>query len=248
MRLAFAVAIHAEPETFLIDEALSVGDAHFQQKCMRRIREFREDGGSIIFVSHDVNAVKLLCDQVLVLYHGKIIKAGNPEESVNLYFQLLAGNSEPVSAGAPPGGGYGSLKAQITRASATGGESSSSTLSSGEEMLLEVVITANEAIPELTLGMGVRDRFGQNLFGTNSHHLGQKLSLAAGETQTLRFRFPMLFNRGKYTISLALHEGPDHTKECYHWWDHACHFEVAAYNQGQFSGMCNLSPQLEVLK
>ena len=58
MRLAFAIAIHARPRTFLIDEALSVGDAHFQQKCIGEIRRFRENGGSIVFVSHDLNAVR----------------------------------------------------------------------------------------------------------------------------------------------------------------------------------------------
>ena len=60
MRLAFSIAIHADPTCFLVDEALSVGDAYFQQKCMRKIHEFRTSGGSIIFVSHDMNAIKML--------------------------------------------------------------------------------------------------------------------------------------------------------------------------------------------
>jgi ABC-type polysaccharide/polyol phosphate transport system ATPase subunit len=66
MRLAFSIAIHADPTCFLVDEALSVGDAYFQQKCMRKIQEFRAAGGSIVFVSHDMNAVKILCDAVIV--------------------------------------------------------------------------------------------------------------------------------------------------------------------------------------
>ena len=71
MRLAFSIAIHAKPACFVVDEALSVGDAHFQQKCMKRIKEFRASGGAILFVSHDMNAVKVLCDQVLVLEQGR---------------------------------------------------------------------------------------------------------------------------------------------------------------------------------
>ena len=59
MRLAFSVAIHADPKAFVVDEALSVGDAYFQQKCMRKIKEFKGNGGSIVFVSHDMNAVKV---------------------------------------------------------------------------------------------------------------------------------------------------------------------------------------------
>ena len=73
MRLAFAVAYHAEPSCFLVDEALSVGDAHFQQKCMKAIKEFKEKGGSIIFVSHDLNAVKMLCDKAILLSKGKTL-------------------------------------------------------------------------------------------------------------------------------------------------------------------------------
>lgn len=60
MRLAFSIAIHADPKCFLVDEALAVGDAYFQQKCMRKIHEFRADRGSIVFVSHDMNTVKTL--------------------------------------------------------------------------------------------------------------------------------------------------------------------------------------------
>ena len=66
MRLAFSIAIHADPTCFLVDEALSVGDAYFQQKCMRKIHEFRTGGGSIIFVSHDMNAIKTLCDTAII--------------------------------------------------------------------------------------------------------------------------------------------------------------------------------------
>ncbi len=89
MRLAFSIAIHAEPKCFLVDEALSVGDAYFQQKCMRRIQEFRAAGGSIIFVSHDTNAVKTLCDYAIMLESGKIAMAGKPKEVVDFYQGLL---------------------------------------------------------------------------------------------------------------------------------------------------------------
>ncbi len=67
MRLAFAIAMHAEPKAFVVDEALSVGDAYFQQKCLKKIKDFRDQGGAIVFVSHDLNAVKVLCDRALLL-------------------------------------------------------------------------------------------------------------------------------------------------------------------------------------
>ncbi len=80
MRLAFSIAIHAEPKAFVVDEALSVGDAYFSHKCMKRMKEFRERGGSIVFVSHELNAVKVLCDRALLLSHGEVVERGDPEK------------------------------------------------------------------------------------------------------------------------------------------------------------------------
>lgn len=89
MRLAFSIAIHADPTCFLVDEALSVGDAYFQQKCMRKIHEFRTDGGSIIFVSHDMNAIKVLCDTAIFLDNGRVIESGDPKNVVDLYQNMM---------------------------------------------------------------------------------------------------------------------------------------------------------------
>lgn len=89
MRLAFSIAIHADPTCFLVDEALSVGDAYFQQKCMRKIQEFRAAGGSIVFVSHDMNAVKTLCDKVIMLDKGRMIDCGVPKDVVDFYQNMV---------------------------------------------------------------------------------------------------------------------------------------------------------------
>lgn len=89
MRLAFSIAIHADPTCFLVDEALSVGDAYFQQKCMRKIQEFRAGGGSIIFVSHDMNAIKTLCNTAIMLEHGRVIDSGEPKDVVDFYQNMI---------------------------------------------------------------------------------------------------------------------------------------------------------------
>ncbi|ADN36163.1 ABC transporter related protein [Methanolacinia petrolearia DSM 11571] len=89
MRLGFSIAIHADPACFLVDEALSVGDAYFQQKCMRAIQAFKEKGGSIIFVSHDMNAVKTLCDAAIFLEKGSMVNFGNTKEVVDLYLNVI---------------------------------------------------------------------------------------------------------------------------------------------------------------
>ena len=245
MRLAFSIAIHANPDTFLIDEALSVGDGHFQQKCMRRIKEFRANGGSIIFVSHDLNAVKMICDRAIVLSEGKIVADGDPEDAVNIYNQLLGADEEGYSERELLEAGYGSRQAILEDVTFCGQNSQSSILASGDTGILDVTIAAQSDLPDVSLGLMIRDRFGQDIFGTNSHYLSFPIALVNGERKHLRYSFPMRLAPGKYTITLALHDGADHTINCYHWRDNAIGFEVAGITGTFFAGVCDLAPTLQ---
>jgi len=85
VRLGFSIAAHLEPDVLPLDEVLAVGDAAFQLKCLNRIDELRDGGKTIIFISHDLNAVERLCDRVLLMDHGQIIANGNPAEIIDLY-------------------------------------------------------------------------------------------------------------------------------------------------------------------
>ncbi len=89
VRLAFAVAINVDPEILIIDEALAVGDARFQARCMTRINKFREAGVSILFVSHDTETVRRICNNVLVLDHGKIVNQGVASHITNWYLAFM---------------------------------------------------------------------------------------------------------------------------------------------------------------
>ncbi len=88
MRLAFAVAVSVQPDILIVDEALSVGDVFFTQKCFNRIREILAAGATLIFVSHDTAAVQNLCSRVLLLHQGKLVFDGLPEDGVARYFSL----------------------------------------------------------------------------------------------------------------------------------------------------------------
>ncbi|MDD3506353.1 MAG: ABC transporter ATP-binding protein, partial [Sulfurimonas sp.] len=76
MRLAFSIAIYSEPQVLIVDEALSVGDAHFAAKCTKALKQRKEQNMSIIYVSHDLNSLKLLCDRVILLSHGEVVQEG----------------------------------------------------------------------------------------------------------------------------------------------------------------------------
>jgi lipopolysaccharide transport system ATP-binding protein len=85
MRLAFSIAVHVDPQILLIDEVLSVGDLAFQKKCLNRIQQYKEQGCTIVLVSHDIDQVQVLCDQVMWLLNGEIAALGDPEMVVGQY-------------------------------------------------------------------------------------------------------------------------------------------------------------------
>jgi ABC-type polysaccharide/polyol phosphate transport system ATPase subunit len=99
VRLAFAIATSVDPQVLLIDEALAVGDAYFQQKCYRRMQEFKRQGKSILFVSHDSGAIKSLCDRALWLEQGQMREIGKPESVISSYLAYLFGYGDsPISS------------------------------------------------------------------------------------------------------------------------------------------------------
>ena len=93
VRLAFAVAINIDPEILVVDEALSVGDVFFQAKCYHKFEEFKKQGKTILFVSHDLSSVSKYCDRVILLNKGVKMDEGSPKQMVDLYKQLLVGQN-----------------------------------------------------------------------------------------------------------------------------------------------------------
>lgn len=113
VRLAFAVAIHVEPEILVIDEALAVGDEAFQRKCFARIQSFRDEGGTLLFVSHSAAAIVELCDRAICLDQGEMLFAGSPKQVVALYHKLiyaLPERVEGIKASIREDGGQGLLQ------------------------------------------------------------------------------------------------------------------------------------------
>jgi ABC-type polysaccharide/polyol phosphate transport system ATPase subunit len=89
VRLAFSVAINMDPEVLIIDEALSVGDAAFQHKCFAKFKQLQKQGTSILFVSHNVDAVKSFCNEAVLLDRGRAVFSGDPEAAVNRYYEMI---------------------------------------------------------------------------------------------------------------------------------------------------------------
>ncbi|MER3428351.1 MAG: ABC transporter ATP-binding protein [Pyrinomonas sp.] len=106
LRLGFAIAAHLDADVLLLDEVLAVGDANFQSKCLQRVRELRESGKTIVFISHDLGAVERLCDRALLMERGRLIAEGSPDEVIREYqrktadLAALTGRKSDVTSGA----------------------------------------------------------------------------------------------------------------------------------------------------
>jgi lipopolysaccharide transport system ATP-binding protein len=252
MRLAFSTAIHADPKCFVVDEALSVGDAHFQQKCMQRLKQFRANGGSIVFVSHDMNAVKVLCDKALLLEEGVLVENGHPEQVINTYNFLIAkkdkGEEIRVSEQIEETTAYGNEKVVINSVNiCNSGEESCEVLVSGHPCFIDIQLKAVQYVNDVTVGIVFRDRFGQDIFGVNTYHLKVPITMEADEEKTVRYEFEELnIGPGKYTVSVATHSEDVHVHDCYQWVDRVCKFEVVQSADYSFIGLSRLKPLVHV--
>jgi lipopolysaccharide transport system ATP-binding protein len=253
MRLAFSIAMHADSQAFVVDEALSVGDAYFQQKCTDSIQSFRANGGSIVLVSHDMNTVKVLCDRVILLDQGEIREEGEPEAVINAYNYLLArktaGKEIIHRPGPEKGSSYGNLAVEIESVALLNDlDIDCGSVVSGRKCSIELHLHAFEDVEAVTVGILIRDRFGQDIFGTNTHHLNMPVGISAGMSKVVRFAFDEFnIGRGSYTLTAAVHTGDVHLHDCYHWVDKIRTFEVVGNPEFYFIGMARLKPSVSEL-
>jgi lipopolysaccharide transport system ATP-binding protein len=251
MRLAFSVATFADPQCFVVDEALSVGDAYFQQKCIRRLKAFKKEGGAIVFVSHDMNAVKVLCEKAILLEKGHMIEEGDPEQVINTYNFLMAKKGKDEELNVLRAGSrqdYGNRKVEIDSVELIGSNNCpAQVLVSGRSCTMRIVLHGHARVDEMTVGIAIRDRFGQDIFGTNSCFLNKSFSIAPGEKKNVSFYFKELnIGPGQYTLTVAGHSGEAHLENCYHWIDGAVSFEVVLDSDFFFIGMARLNPELSI--
>ena len=251
MRLAFSIAIYSEPQVLIVDEALSVGDAHFAAKCTKALRERKERNMSIIYVSHDLNSMKLLCDRVILLNHGEIVKEGDPEDVINDYNFLISklnDHEEKITIKDWETSSYGTFDIEITKVSIKGNDSNSNVISSGEHSKIKVEINSNTDLSDMTVGIMIRDKFGQDIFGTNTFHYELNINFEQNKKYICSFSMPLNIGTGKYSITAAIHSNDTHLDNCSHWLDYASDFEVAGIVGAQFIGISRLEPEVKFEK
>jgi lipopolysaccharide transport system ATP-binding protein len=254
VRLAFAFAVSVDPDVLIIDEALAVGDAYFQQKCLKKIQEFKAKGVTILLVSHDFSAIKLLCDQATVLSKGKVHMTGTPMQALDTYNALLAAHQSEghVSQSQSHQESFASGSGDMTIESVEllCNDLPVEALVSGQQTQLKISAKTHKGpIESPTCGILIRDRLGYDVFGTNTFHLRQASGiLQSGDQVEFVFDFAMNLGPGEYTITVALHDHATHASGNYHWIDRALIFKVLPSSDFSFIGVTRLEPSCQIRK
>jgi lipopolysaccharide transport system ATP-binding protein len=227
VRLAFATAISVAPQILLVDEALAVGDAVFQHRCMRRIRELQENGTTILFVSHDPNAIRALCSKALLLHNGSMEALDKPNEVLNRYQKLIMARETAYEASLP--------KTEISELDADEEEQTHRPLKftyrhgdgtaeitavelldamhqrvefveTGTEVQVRVRVHFHQESEAPVCGFLIRNRHGIHIYGTNTDLQHENIGPAKrGENIEVSFAFNCWLAPGNYALTFAVH-------------------------------------------
>ncbi|WPP42081.1 ABC transporter ATP-binding protein [Paenibacillus hunanensis] len=241
VRLAFAIAININPEVLIVDEALSVGDMRFQQKCYRKIREVKKTG-TVLFVSHDTGALASFCDRIIWMDEGKIFKEGRPDkildeyqafmsydikemQSVTTYSNVTVEGQEEethdllsgVTRAKAFGNGDGNFEMVRLIHSDTGKEST--VVAGGDPISIDFKININKTVDMPIFGFTLKDALGNAVIVSNTHFEKVHISPLI-EGNTYHYQFQMVFphlRSGKYSLDIALATGTYQAHEQIQW-------------------------------
>jgi lipopolysaccharide transport system ATP-binding protein len=250
MRVAFSVATAVRPDVLIVDEALAVGDAYFIHKSFQRIRDFREAGTSLLIVSHDATAIQSLCDRAILLEAGRMVIDGGPQEVLDYYNALISEKENRTvrtsrlesSVATESGSGEATFESlTLLDANASPVEF----IGVADEVTLRARVRVHAPVSRLIFGYMIRDRLGQPVFGTNTHHTEQALAgLSAGDVVEFDASFRADLGPGSYSVSVALSSTETHLVKNYQWKDLALVFTVANLRHPVFVGVGHLPPRI----
>lgn len=268
VRLAFASAVHVEPDILVVDEALAVGDLAFQHKCMSRMRDFMQRG-TVLFVSHDLASITSLCSEVIWLEHGRIREIGDPKTVTEHYWakmyedinQSQKAPTHPRKSDAQLCSGrlkalfnldhgkaesFGTGAAQITGIALYDEHGNPiNETNGGRTIQVQVTARANGDVAHPIIGLSFKDVKGNVVTGTNTDFEFAALSpMRAGETRSVLFRLKLPeLAAGSYSFAPAVADGTQTAHTMLHWVDNAAILQIA--NQRPVMGMIRF--EVEVL-
>ena len=260
VRLAFATAISTMPQILIVDEALAVGDAVFQHRCMRRIREMQESGMTILLVSHDPHAIRALCSQALLLHAGQVEALGKPADVLNRYQKLIMARETAYERSQPAADETADAEIEATPALSytfRHGDGQAEIIAvqlldaaqqpikfveTGEEVIVRVRVLFHAPVEVPVSGFLIRNRHGIHIYGTNTEL--QQLDFGPaqpGEVFEVNFRFNCSLAPDTYSLTFGVHS-PDGVS--YDWLDGALFFNVIS--PVAMEGVTNLNATAQV--
>lgn len=217
LRLAFSVLAFLKTDIIALDEVLAVGDSTFQLKCMERIFGFQQQGRTILFVSHNLSAVKKLCQRTLVLEKGKLVFDGPTKEAINFYLNRQESEVESTNT----------FLKKVTITSLTDvpdkNKSAPTTILRNAQALFEIGNLPADA--PLDLGVNISDADGNAVYHFSNRFINQQLIPTNGQLK-LKLRFKHSLKPGRYTVAIYL--GQNHQDVA--WIPNAYQWDVAPYN------------------
>lgn len=262
VRLAFAVAINIEPEVLIVDEALSVGDVFFQNKCYHKFEEFKKMGKTILFVSHDLNSISRYCDRVILLNKGEKLAEGIPKEMVDLYKKVLVRQNDKQyhkKAGGesdrqwkesmtinPQKDEYGSGKAEMEDFAILDSEGNyTNIVEKGSEFTIKVKAKFYQRLEYPIIAFAIKDIHGTTITGTNTMYENINTGCPeAGESFELSFRQQMDLQGGEYLLSLGCTGYENGELTVYHRLYDVCSITVVADKVAD--GFYDMNSQVEI--
>jgi ABC-type polysaccharide/polyol phosphate transport system ATPase subunit len=208
VRLGFSVAVAVDPGVLLVDEVLAVGDFAFQIKCFDRMMQVRDSGTTIVVVSHNLNAIRRMCDRSIVLDAGRICHDGDTAEAVSLFHELLGAADEPEAAPVVLGGTGFDVRARITQLRLLDGDGrSTGSLASGSEARAEIDVEFEREVVDPVVSLHVTNEAGVHAYASHGRAgEGPSRLFGAGDRATFTASIRMHLTTGSYTLQMNLAE------------------------------------------
>jgi lipopolysaccharide transport system ATP-binding protein len=236
-RLGFSVTAHLDPDILLIDEVLSVGDFKFQNKCINKMHEFKERGVSIVFVSHNMDAVRKICNRTILLNKGAIVCDGSSDSVINEYYKINSNNMKAQK------GGEKVIEILDIRLVKENNEQAFD-FRPGEKALFKIKLRAKKNIENVSYSAFIRAASGMVIFDVNSSRLLDKRhSLAEDKTVEVCFELRLNLLKGIYKIGFNILSSSDgQLLDFIEYMNDACTFLVKESVSEQ--GIANLEPRV----